>query len=198
MEHQGSVSLWIDLAKAGDGIAAQQLWERYYRRLIGLARLRLGDAPRCVADEDDVVASAFQSFYLRAERGEFPELANRDGFWNLLATMTTRKAVNQIKHQQREKRGAGRVRNASALEHEASDAAAFLQVVDREPSPEIVAQFVESFEAMMAAQPDATHRRIIVGKLEGRSNREIAAQLDCSLSSVERKLRYIQNRVSNL
>ena len=39
----------------------RQLWQRYYRRLLGLARKKLGDSPRRVADEEDVVLSAFQA-----------------------------------------------------------------------------------------------------------------------------------------
>ncbi len=50
-----SVSQWIDGLKAGDAAAAAKLWRRYYRRLVGLARKKLGDRPRRVADEEDVV-----------------------------------------------------------------------------------------------------------------------------------------------
>src|SRR5947208_12423622 len=41
-----SVTQWIDRLKAGDPDAAQELWERYFRRLVGLARKKLHAAPR--------------------------------------------------------------------------------------------------------------------------------------------------------
>jgi hypothetical protein len=34
----GSVTHWLGLLKAGDSAAAQPLWQRYFRRLVGLAR----------------------------------------------------------------------------------------------------------------------------------------------------------------
>jgi hypothetical protein len=34
--------------------AAQELWERYFRRLVGLARKRLKGTPRQAADDEDV------------------------------------------------------------------------------------------------------------------------------------------------
>lgn len=40
-----SVSQWIDGLRAGDEAAAAKLWQRYYRRLIGLACKKLGGAP---------------------------------------------------------------------------------------------------------------------------------------------------------
>ena len=38
MSSAGSVSHWVIQLKAGDHRAAQQLWERYFQRLVGLAQ----------------------------------------------------------------------------------------------------------------------------------------------------------------
>src|SRR5262245_56689393 len=54
MRPEASVTQWIDRLKAGDPDAAQRLWERYFRRLVGLARRKLRAAPRRAADEEDV------------------------------------------------------------------------------------------------------------------------------------------------
>src|SRR5438067_2490766 len=56
---EGSVTLWIGRLRAGDPDAAGPLWERYFQRLVGLARARLRGAPRRVSDEEDVALSAF-------------------------------------------------------------------------------------------------------------------------------------------
>ena len=66
MTDDGSVSHWLGLLRSGDTLAAPYLWERYFRRLVGLARLKLQNAPRRAADED-VALSAFDSFYRLAE-----------------------------------------------------------------------------------------------------------------------------------
>jgi hypothetical protein len=72
-----SVSLWIRQLEAGDHAAAQKLWQRYFRRLVGLARKKLQDACRRAADEEDVALSAFTSFCKAAQAGRFPQLADR-------------------------------------------------------------------------------------------------------------------------
>src|SRR4051794_11020349 len=57
----GSVSRWIVELKAGEHAAAQPLWERYFARLVELARRRLQASRRPGADEDeeDAALSAF-------------------------------------------------------------------------------------------------------------------------------------------
>jgi hypothetical protein len=42
----GSVSRWIAQLKAGDHAAAEGLWDRYFRRLVTLARRQLRGRPR--------------------------------------------------------------------------------------------------------------------------------------------------------
>jgi hypothetical protein len=72
MSTSGSVTHWLGLLKAGDHAAAQPLWERYFGRLVGLARARLRGARGHAADEEDVALSAFASFCKGAEQGRFP------------------------------------------------------------------------------------------------------------------------------
>src|SRR5262249_11693198 len=106
----GSVTHWIGLLKAGDAAAAQKLWESYFRRLVALARKKLQGLPRRAADEEDVALSAFQSFCCNAEQGRFPQLFDRDGLWQLLVVITTRKAAHLRRAEGRQKRGGDQVR----------------------------------------------------------------------------------------
>ena len=101
MSSEGSVTRWLGALRAGDPAAAQQLWERYFHRLVGLARQRLCGARRRAADEEDVALSAFDSFYRAAEAGRFPQLADRDGLWRLLVTITARKAAHLVRDEGR-------------------------------------------------------------------------------------------------
>src|SRR6516225_3701992 len=103
----GSVTGLLERLKSGDHEAARLLWQRYFPRLVALARKKLQAAPRRVADEEDVALSAFDSFCRRAEQGHFPDLKDRDGLWALLVVLTARKAADQLRHQQRDKRGGG-------------------------------------------------------------------------------------------
>src|SRR5262249_30277678 len=90
MSAADSVSQWLAQLKGADAAAAQKLWERYSRRLVGLARLKLKGSPRRTADEEDVALSAFASFCQGAEQGRFPQLADRDNLWRLLVVLTAR------------------------------------------------------------------------------------------------------------
>src|SRR5262245_19707494 len=103
MSSPGSVSHWIAALKGGDSAAAQPLWERYYRRLVALARKKLQSARR-VADEEDVVQNAFHSFFRALAGGRFPQLDDRDSLWRLLVVITANKALRQLKHEHRQKR----------------------------------------------------------------------------------------------
>src|SRR5262245_3083246 len=128
MSDGGSVTHWIGQLQAGNPSAAQQLWERYFHRLIGLARQRLRDATRRAADEEDVALSAFDSFCRNAEQGKFPRLADRDSLWRLLVVLTARKAAHLLRDERRQKRGGNAV--AVGLE----------EVLSREPSPAFAAE----------------------------------------------------------
>src|SRR3954449_13579827 len=127
---EGSVTRCIGLLKRGDRDAAQLVWRRYIHRIVALARARLRATPTQAADEEDVALSAFDSFFRRAERGQFPRLEDLDALWQLLFVLTVRKAANLAQHERRQSRGGGRVAALSELED-----AGLLALVGSEPTP---------------------------------------------------------------
>ena len=196
MSPDGSVTLWIGRLKAGDHAAAHPLWERYFRRLVGLARKRLRDAPRLPADEEDVALSAFDSFCRGAENGRFPLLADRDGLWHLLVVLTARKAFDLVQHERRQKRGGGRVSGESALHApgpEGDDETGLAGVIGDEPTPEFAAQVAEEYRRLLDALGDEELRLVARWRMEGYTNAEIAARLGCAEPTVERRLRVIRS-----
>lgn len=190
MNSDKSVTMWLRELEKGDAQAAQQLWERYYTRLVALAKKKLGGAPRRAADEEDVVISAFESFCRGAEEQRFPALADRDDLWQVLVMITVRKAINQAAHEGRQKRGGGRVRGDSALGPSLDD------VVGESPSPVFAAILAEEYRRLLNSLTDDTLRQIAVRKMEGFSHEQIAEQLDCSTRTVVRKLRLIRKMFS--
>ena len=50
-----SVSRWIPGLKLYDDEATQKLWDYFSDRLVALARRKLGNAPKRMADEEDIV-----------------------------------------------------------------------------------------------------------------------------------------------
>lgn len=116
--NSGSITGLLKRLTEGDREAVRPLWQRYYPRLVALARKKLHGSARRVADEEDAALSAFDSFCRRAEQGHFPDLEDRDGLWTLLVVLTVRKAADQLKYHSRIKRGGGQVRDDAALARE--------------------------------------------------------------------------------
>jgi RNA polymerase sigma factor (sigma-70 family) len=196
MSSPGSVSGWIDELKAGEAIAAQKLWERYFRRLEGLARSKLGGTPCRVSDEEDVALSAFDSFCRQASTGRFPQLLDRDNLWRLLVVITKRKAYDLAQQQRRQKRGAGQVLDEAALDQAFPDARTYRgleQILAQEPTPDFATQFAEEYQRLLAGLGSDELRAVAQRKLEGYTNAEIATQLGCTPRTVERKLWVIRN-----
>src|SRR2546423_14922065 len=104
MLSRGSVTSWLNLLKRGEPAAAQPLWERYFPRLVALARTRLRGTPRRAADEEDVALSAFDSFCRHAGQGRFPQLADRDDLWQVVMMLAARQAGQLARHGSRLKR----------------------------------------------------------------------------------------------
>lgn len=188
MDHRQSVTGWIHLLKEGDDAAAQALWQRYFRRLAGLARQRLGDGQRRVQDEDDIAIRVFHSLCERAERGDLAGVVDRDELWRLLATITLRKVAGQIRDANRQKRGGGRVRGDSICAEEGG----LEEKEGPEPTPEFLHQLAEEHHRLLEALGDDTLRRIAIWKLEGWTGQEIAGKLGITRRSVERKLERIR------
>ena len=191
----GSVTHWIRDLQAGDeGTVQTELWDRYFRRLVALARSKLRDSPARAMDEEDVALAALQSFFHGVKNDRFPELRDRNNLWPLLAKITARKAFHQRRHQRAAKRGMGRLRGESALESPGmnDEARGLEQYIGTEPTPEFAQLMVDQCGKLMNVLNDATLRSIASQKLHGYSNAEIAATLNRSERTVERKLELIR------
>jgi DNA-directed RNA polymerase specialized sigma24 family protein len=184
----GSVTRWIDQLQLGDSAAVQQLWQRYFHRLVGLARKKLADAPRRVADEEDVALSAFDSFCRHAEQGQFPNLADRDGLWRLLVVITARKAGHLRRDQARHKRGGGLMEGSESEEGQG----VLQEILSREPDPAFAALAAEEHRRLMEALSDEELRRVAQLRMEGNSVEEIAQQMGYVARSIKRKLQLIR------
>jgi DNA-directed RNA polymerase specialized sigma24 family protein len=187
MDGEGSITILLGLLKSGDRAAAQPLWDAYFHRLVALARSRLRGTARRAADEEDVALSAFDSFCRRAERGEFPRLDDRDDLWQLLFVLTVRKAIGLARHQGRARRGAGKVATLADLAGLEVD-----EFLGDEPPPDLAVQMADEYGRLLARLGDNSLAAVARLKLEGWTNREIAARLGCVEHTVERKLRSIR------
>src|SRR5262245_30927846 len=93
-----------------------------------------------VADEEDVVISALNSFFAGVEGERYPELNSREDLWRLLSTITKRKTTNLVKLERRVKRRGGCPQSADGE-----------PAVDPGPSPELHVLFEEECQRLLYA-----------------------------------------------
>jgi DNA-directed RNA polymerase specialized sigma24 family protein len=195
MGSEGSITIWISELEFGRTDAAQEeLWKRYFNRLVGLARLKLGEAPRSAVDEEDVATAALHSFFAGFARGRFPRLHDREDLWPLLAKITARKALDQRRYVLAEKRGSGRVRGDSAIVGPPDSVAGWPEyLVEDEIGPDSLVALCEQCDRLLAALPDEQLRHIARRRLHGYSNADIAKELGVIERTIERRLQLIRS-----
>ena len=123
--------------------------------------------------------SALNSFFARAKQDAFPLLHDRTDLWRLLAKITVRKTIHQRHNAHAHNRANARAQPNS--EQDLHDIAA------NEPTPAMLVAINEEFQRLLSGlRPDL--QTVARMKLEGYTNREIAAELGRVERTVERKL----------
>lgn len=192
-----SVTTWLAHLKAGRTDVAQQIWQRYAQQCVRLARRKLGRTPRRAADEEDVVMLAFRAFLTGVEEGRFLDLDGREDLWQVLVMLIERQAIALRRRELALKRGGGETRGESVFINDAgkdSQPTGPDRQVGREPSPALAVEMAERVQLLLDQLSDDTQRQIVLGKLEGKTNQEIAGELGINLRSIERKLSMIRDK----
>ena len=171
--------------KANADLAAPELDEQYRARLCQLVEREMDRRFRGKEDPEDVVQSAFRTFYRRNALGEFHIDSSVD-LWRLLETITRRKILKHV-----EKLGA-RKRDPKGEEYtEGGD------LQGRVPTPEEAAIAADLMERTLDGL-DETYVKVLHMRLQKCTEEEIAAKLDCTRSFVRTKLDRIRDRLRKL
>jgi RNA polymerase sigma factor (sigma-70 family) len=177
----GSITACIDRLRNGDQDAARTLWERYYTRLVGLARGKLR-RPGVVEDEEDAATSAIENLCRGLRQGRCPEVNDRDNLWRLLVEITACKAYDQIERRRRKKRGGDHI----------FEDAEFDQLVGAGPTGDFACEASEQLDRLMVALSDPVDRQVAWMKMEGCTRGEIAAVIGCHERTVANRLKGIR------
>jgi DNA-directed RNA polymerase specialized sigma24 family protein len=192
MADSHSISTWLEQVKRGDEEAARRLWERYFPRLVSLARQKLAGVPRKIEDEEDVALSAFASFCEAADMGRFPHLSDRQGLWRLLCRILHCKAVDLIRRSLAAM-GDAKVLDESCLVGSAtSHQSRGAQLVPVESPADFAVVMADEVRRLFNMLPEEELRIIAAAKMEGDTNRRIAKRLGCAERTIERRLKYIR------
>jgi RNA polymerase sigma factor (sigma-70 family) len=184
-------------------VAADDLYRRYVTRVVELARKKIPERLRRIADEEDVAQAALKSFFSGVKKARFLKLDDATDLWQILVMLTERKANDQIRRQVAKKRGGGRVRGESAFESRdafGSCAGGVGDITGVEPTPEFAAEVAEEFQRRIqqldqfddGVLHNKTLRRIALWRFEGLGPAEIAKHLGCVTRTVERRLALIR------
>ncbi len=162
----------------GDARAADALFQRYADRLIALARSRLSKKLAARVAPDDIVMSAYRSFFVKARDGRF-DVTQPGAVWRLLVQITLHKLYRQVAHHQ-----AGR----RSIDREALGGVAHVhQLLSQEPSPDAAAELADEIERWMS-HLSLEQRQSVEMRLQGAEIADVAAALGRSIKTVRRHL----------
>lgn len=192
-----SVSEWLSTVNHTDGEAETawcHLWERHAPGVTALARERLPQGRKPLADEDDDVVDVFKDLFRGMKEHRFAPPSNRDDLQQILVTITRHRAIDVAR------------RNGFRAAHEVGESA--LQSadsgdggdrpMDRVPAaddpPKMSVLACEVLSSLLDSLENGTLRQVAVMQVFSLNNEEIARELGLSVRTVQRKVRVIARR----
>lgn len=169
----------MNALRRGDDVAAGQLWKHYFTDLMKIARARMRTLPRAVYDEEDAAISTFRVLCEKMQEGRYPALADRDELWKLMLRILVRKINRRAEYE-----AAGKRTPAQAMEGISG------------PSTDGMADEVmvaDECEQLFRHLNDPNLQQVVLWKLEGFTNDEIAQRLKRTRRTVQRMLTLIRD-----
>jgi len=183
------VSEWIERVRARSEFSTHKLWTYSLQQLTRMAAHLLRKRQSADYDNDDIAAETISAVLLALRENRYPNLKSRTDFWRMLTATAKRKIVDKNRRGAAKKRGGNAGPNGEPAFLVSGDALGDLP--SGEPSAEVVEVAVESCTALLALL-DARCKHAFLARLEGKSCREIAAELSCAPTTVERYFRIIR------
>ncbi len=187
------VSLWIEQLASADPDAASRLWAHFCQRLLVFARGRMSPTTRRIYDEEDAAVSAFRSLCRGIESQRFPDVGDRGNLWALLVVITSRKISNQFRYEHQQRRNANKTLSETMLQQRDGSSLSIMQSLpSHEPTPAFAAEVADMSEHLMAQLPETDLKKLVLLKLEGHTNEDIAELMKITRRTVQRKLERIR------
>jgi RNA polymerase sigma-70 factor (ECF subfamily) len=171
--------------QAQDDAASQELFARFAHQLISLAQRHIGAGLRHKVDPEDIVQSAYKSFFVRYDARNL-EVVNWNSLWGLLTLITVRKCAERAAYHGAECRDARR----EVSFRRRDSAASWLEPFGREPTPVEAAVLNETLEQLLASLHE-DERPILELSLLGHTTREISERL----GRAERTVRLVREGI---
>jgi RNA polymerase sigma-70 factor (ECF subfamily) len=179
----------VHLLRKKDGDAAEEVFQRFSRRLVGLAATRLPANLRAKIDPEDVVQSVFKSFFRRISDGQFL-LEDWDSMWTLLTVLTVRKCGHRLDQFLAARRDVRRERSVSNVTEDAADT----DVPDPSPTAYESLLLLETVDQVLQGLKEAD-RPVVMLRLQGYNIKEITEQTGRSERTVHRALETVREKL---
>jgi RNA polymerase sigma-70 factor, ECF subfamily len=181
----------MEQLRSGQGGAAREVFRRFARQLVALARRQFEQGLAHKVDPEDVVQSAFKSFFVRHRAGKL-RADNWNALWGLLTLITVRKCADRVEYLRAERRDVRREVSAPGGQD-----GPWSLALAREPLPQEAAVLAETVESLFRAA-DADERQILRLSLQGYTAEEISLRLGRALRTVQRLRERIRKRLQRL
>jgi RNA polymerase sigma-70 factor (ECF subfamily) len=168
-----------------DDAAAEELFGRFTHQLIALALRHTSAGLRHKVDPEDVVQSAYKSFFVRYGTGNV-NLVNWNSLWGLLTLITVRKCAERAAYHRAGRRDAAR----EVAQPRAEEPEPWRDPLGREPTPLEAAVLSETVDQLFACL-DEDERPVLELSLQGYTTREISERL----GRAERTVRLLREGV---
>jgi RNA polymerase sigma-70 factor, ECF subfamily len=189
-----SFAVLMDRLRSGEGEAAREVFVRFAARLAGLARKHLDAKLAVKVDPEDVVQSAYKSFFVRQRDGQL-DVGTWDGLWGILTLITLRKCADRAAFFGAAKRDVARETTGRGTD------TAFPLIdlaLDRDPRPDEAALLSETVEALFRSIDDPDERAILELSLQGFTAMEISERLGRAERSVRRLRERVRKRLERM
>ncbi len=200
MSSVGSLTLCIHHLRSTDSRerneAARIIWERFSSPLQSLVRRHLDSRIRRREDEDDILQSMYACLCAGQLEGKTAP-ASREELWKLMARITMCKVVNTAHRHRAARRDVRRERADPA--GKSAEGSLFprwmLEDIARaEPSPEEKLLVLDELDRLLQGLTEEL-RQIVLWKLDGFTNSEIACMIGRTPRCVELKMQLIRHRL---
>lgn len=180
MNTNESVTFWFHAIKDGKKGAATGIWNRYFDRIVGVAKKRLYLDPSF--DGEDLAASVLATLYDIAKGDKSEQLANRDELWALLLVLTQRKVADRNRRSQAAKRTPkGKRTELGEIPSDLSP-------------PDLAVSAQEECRHLLGILADPQLQELALRRLDGQTVEEIARELNIGPRTVTRRLASIRKK----
>jgi RNA polymerase sigma-70 factor (ECF subfamily) len=183
---------FIDLKERleqGEPSAGAEIFRRYGQQLIRLVSPRITGSLRQKLDAEDVVQSAFRSFF-RSDPTERFNTESWNDLWAILATITLRKCRHQVR------RFLSAKRNVNQENFNPTASWADWQAVARGPTPDEVVETADLLNSFLNGLDDRL-REIAELSMLGQTPAEIANHLQLTERTVYRQLERLREKLAD-